>query len=77
MWPAVTSKKRVVSEVRKPSTTDFRGLAAFSKFIGSRKRKPQCLLVSFDEYIQNFENGVAIPFSKLWEYLGRQANTNR
>jgi predicted AAA+ superfamily ATPase len=65
-----------IKATKKVTTTDFRGLAAFTQFMGGRKRKPKCLLVSLDEYVQSFEKGVAIPFSKLWEHLEWQTLRN-
>lgn len=57
-----------VKATKKVSHNDFRGLKAFSDFVG--KKKHSAIVVSMDNQVQHFDGGIAIPLSKLWQHLG-------
>lgn len=57
-----------IKSTKKVMESDFRGLAVFSQFMGSKKYK-SCV-VSRDPNTQHFKHGVALPFSDLWKFLG-------
>lgn len=56
-----------IKSTQKVREGDFNGLSAFKNFYGKNHR---ALLVSRDPKRQEFENGLAIPFSDLWKELG-------
>jgi predicted AAA+ superfamily ATPase len=59
-----------VKATKKVAAHDFRGLSAFAKFIG---KKVPSFVVSMDEQVQTFGDGMAIPLAKLWPELGWKA----
>lgn len=56
-----------VKATKKVTTSDFRGLAAFSNFVG---KKHGAFVVSLDERVQIFDAGIALPLGQLWTHLG-------